>query len=265
MFNYQGKWALITGASAGIGTAFAHALAQRGSHLILVARRADRLNALAQSLRAQYQVDVDTIALDLAPVNAAQQLFDQVQTRGRRIDLLINNAGIGVFGPFLTTKVEEDEKLVMLNVVALTMLTRLFLPQLLQQPEGMIINVASTAAFQPLPYMAIYGASKAYVLSFTEALWAEHRQDKLHVLALCPGPVTTEFFSAMGNEMHSFGKRDTADDIVKQTLAIADKNRMYFIPGMLKNYWQAQLTRLLPRKLLASVTGNVLRKNLGQH
>lgn len=263
MFNYQGKWALITGASAGIGEAFARALAQRGTHVILVARRGDRLETLAAALRTEHQIQVETIALDLTQNNAPQQLFDQLQTQGRRIDILINNAGIGVFGPFISSKVSEDEKLVMLNVVALTLLTRLFLPQLLQQPEAMLINVASTAAFQALPYMAIYGASKAYVLSFTEALWQEcHAQDNLHILALCPGPVTTEFFSSMGNEMHSFGKRDNAQDIVEQSLAVADKHRVYYIPGKLINYWQAQMTRFVPLKLLLKITGHVIGKNL---
>jgi short-subunit dehydrogenase len=132
---------------------------------------------------------------------------------------------------------------------------------MIKQKEGVIINVASTAAFQPLPYMSNYGASKAFVLSFSEALWAEYQGQGIRILAVCPGPVATEFFDAMGNKLSALGKRDTAETVAKTALRAIDKNKIYVIPGSMRYYWLVQLSRLVPRQFVAKTSEKVMRKN----
>lgn len=261
MLNYKGKWALITGASAGIGESFAHELAKKGINLVLVARRKDKLHSLSKELQKSYSIQVDVIPLDLAKTGAPQRLFAEVQKRKRSIRVLVNNAGLGVYGNLHKTDINKNEQLILLNVFSPAILTQLFLPAMLKAKDGVIINVASTAAFQPLPYMSNYGASKAFLLSFTEALWAEYQKDGIHILAVCPGPVETEFFTAMGNKMKSIGKRDRAETVTQTALQAIEKNKIYVIPGALKNYWLAQLARFLPRKLVANESEKVMRRN----
>lgn len=261
MFDYKGKWALITGASAGIGEAFAIELAKKGANLVLVARRKDKLLALSNQINKTYNVNCEIIQLDLANVTAPHQLYEEVQKRSHIIQILVNNAGVGVYGMLHETDIKKNEQLILLNVFSPSLLTQLFLPSMLQAQEGIIINVASTAAFQPLPYMSNYGASKAFLLSFSEAIWAEYHSRGLNVLAICPGPVETEFFSVMNNKMPSLGKRDSAEMIAQAALQAIEQQRMYLIPGAKKNYWLAQISRFVPRKLVAKMTAHVMLKN----
>jgi hypothetical protein len=192
--------ALITGASAGIGRALARLFAEHRHDVVLTARREQRLREIAAELEAATGVTAHVIAADLAAIDGARRLYDEVRDRGIEIEYLVNNAGFGTFGPFVHTDPRETMDLVRLNVVALTELTALFLPGMVARHSGRVLNVASAAAFQPGPLMATYYASKAYVLHLSEALSEELEGKGVSVTALCPGPVRTEFQQVAGME-----------------------------------------------------------------
>ena len=198
LIGFEKKTALITGASSGIGESFAETLAARGTNVILVARSKGKLDRLAAKIRKARKVAAEVIVADLTEEKAPDKVYSAVKKLGHHVDILINNAGFGSHGPFHTLSTIEDHKEIMLNVVALVRLTHLFLPRMVEGREGIVINVASTAAFQPTPFMAVYGASKAFVLSFSEALWAEYRSHGIRVLALCPGATETSFSKVAG-------------------------------------------------------------------
>ena len=189
------NYALITGASSGIGLELSHLLAEAGSNLILVARKEKDLYELKTSLTKKYNISVEVIKKDLGNPSAPKEIYDEVASKGMSVDTLINNAGVGSFGPFSEISLEKDINLIDVNVRALTELTKLFIPHLLEQKKGRILNVASTAGFMPGPYMAVYYASKAYVTSLTQAVNSELKDidSGLKVSCLCPGPVQTEF------------------------------------------------------------------------
>jgi uncharacterized protein len=188
------KTALITGASTGLGADFAQILASRQMDLVLVARNETRLNELAESLSSQFKITCHVIKADLAQSGSAKILFEQVKAKNITIDILINNAGYGLWGAFADSEFSEMAGMIQLNVNALTELSHLFLPEMLNKNNGRILNVASIAAFQPGPWMGVYYATKAYVLSFSEALAEEIRGTGVSVTTLCPGPTKTEFF-----------------------------------------------------------------------
>ncbi|MFM8441830.1 MAG: SDR family NAD(P)-dependent oxidoreductase, partial [Methylococcus sp.] len=190
------EYTLITGASRGLGAAFARRLAAEGDALILTARDGAALEALRQELTSLYALPVQTLVEDLTLPDAAHAIHTECQRQQWRVTRLINNAGFGRFGEFTRHGAEDYAAMIRLNTLAPVELARLFLPDLLQQGRGAIINVASTAAFQPTPYLAVYGATKAFVLSFSEALAAECAGSGVQVLALCPGPTRTAFFDA---------------------------------------------------------------------
>jgi short-subunit dehydrogenase len=198
MAQLTGKTALITGASVGIGRDLAELFAANGHHLVITARNRQQLADLATRLRQQHGVNVEVIDKDLSLPGTAQELFDQIQVRGIAVDFLVNNAGFGTFGKFADSEVAAQLGMLQVNVAALTHLCRLFLPPMLARRGGRILNVASTAAFQPGPLMAVYYASKAYVVSFSEALDAENHRKGVTVTALCPGPTITEFQKRAG-------------------------------------------------------------------
>ncbi len=183
--------ALITGASAGIGQAFAEVFAEHGFDLVLVARSEDKLNALAEQIHHQHHVDSLVVPLDLTAASGPQRLRDAVNARGVKINVLVNNAGLIAHGRFSDLPLSTHTKMLQLNVLALTKLTHLFLPDMIEQGNGQILNVASVAAFVPLPRITVYAATKAYVLSFTEALAVELKGSHVTVTALCPGPTNT--------------------------------------------------------------------------
>ena len=259
MFQYQGKTALITGASAGIGAEFARALAARGTNVILVARSQDRLQTLADEVARDHGVRAEAIAADLARPGAARELRVAVEARGLTGDLLVNNAGFGTHGPFETLAPEREGAEVALNVAAVVDLTHLFLPAMLAKGDGAVVNVASTAAFQPVPYMAVYGATKAFVLSFSEALWAEYRGRGVRVLALCPGRTATEFFDVIGTDSAAArGAKRTSAQVVETGLHALERGRGYAVDGR-ANYLTAQVSRVLPRNRVARIMARVAR------
>ena len=194
------KTALITGASSGIGEATARRLAQSGTHVVLVARSEPKLRALAAALAAEHGIRAAVVVVDLIQPGSGATVQRETAAQGIEVDVLVNNAGFGTYGPFETIPAAREQDKIAVNIAALVDLTHAFLPSMLQRGDGAILNVASTSAFQPGPYMAVYAATKAFVLSFTEALWAEYRNRGVHVAALCPGAVETPFFAALGDD-----------------------------------------------------------------
>ena len=257
MFVYQGKTALITGASSGIGCAFARALAERGMSMVLVARSEEPLRALATELSQRYGVRAEVIPADLSQEGAARQIQQEVERRDLAPDLLVNNAGFGLNGFFETLSPERDHQQVMVDVAAVVDLTHAFVPSMLERAEGAaIINIASTAGFQPIPYMAVYGASKAFVLSFSQALAEEYRTRGLRVLALCPGATETPFFDNAG-EAASIGRRRTPEHVVATGLRALERGRSVVIDGY-SNALLAQMSRLAPQRLVARIAGRMV-------
>lgn len=258
MFIYRGKTALVTGASSGIGRAFAHALAARGMSVILVARSEERLRALASELSERYGVRAEVIAADLSQQGVASQVYQEAERRQLAVDLLVNNAGFALNGFFETLSPERDHQQVMVDVTAVVDLAHAFIPSLLERsPGAAIIHTASTAGFQPLPYMAVYGASKAFVLSFSQALAEEYRERGLRVLALCPGATDTAFFESAG-EAAAVGRRRTPEQVVATGLRALEQGRAVVIDGQ-SNALLAQLPRLFPRRLVARIAGRSVR------
>ena len=241
--------ALITGASAGLGVDFARQLSETGARLVLVARRADRLEALAAELG-----NARAVAMDLSEAGAAEGLLADIAAGGEHVDLLVNNAGFGAGGKFASGDPQRLRQMIDLNCGLLTDLSRGVMPGMLERGRGGILNVASTAAFQPGPGAAVYYATKAYVLSFTEALHEEVLGTGVHVTALCPGPTQTEFF-----DVADYGKGSRlvklampSAPVVAAGLAGIARNEAVVIPGAL-NKVGAQGHRLLPRSLLRKV------------
>jgi uncharacterized protein len=255
---YAGKTALITGASSGIGAAFARALAAQGTHLILVARSEGKLRDLATALAAQHAIRAEVLPCDLSRPEAGQHLFTATLQRGLPVDLLINNAGFATYGAFDRLDAEREQQEILLDVAAVVDLTHRFLPAMLARGSGAIVNVASTSAFQPTPYMAVYGASKAFVLSFSEALWAEYRSKGICVLALCPGPTSTDFFNVVGTEDASFGTKETPEKVVQVALRALQRGRPSVISGR-QNWLQANAVRLAPRALVVRMGARLMR------
>ena len=245
--------ALITGASMGIGEAFADALAGRGYDLALVARSGPALETIAGRTRAERNVRVETIVADLEDRTALERAGDEAEARFGRVDLLINNAGYGAHGPFETIEPQRNLGQVRLNIEALVALTNRFAPAMLGRGAGGVINVASTAAFQPVPYMAVYGATKAFVLSFSEALAEEFRGRGVRVLALCPGATQTNFFDVAG-EGAQVGRFRTPGQVVQTALRAYDRGAAYVIDGA-ANRILAFSPRLAPRPLVARIGG----------
>ncbi len=259
MFSYTGKTALITGASSGIGEAFAQILAAHGMNLVLVARSEDKLRALAQALSEQHGIRADVVPADLCREGAAQEVYRRTRALGIPVDLLVNNAGFGTYGGFDTLAPEREHEEIMLNVTALVDLTLAFVPAMAERKAGGVINVASIAAFQPLPYHAVYGASKAFVLSFSLALWAEYRKVGVRVLALCPGPTATNFFTILGaDELPMMGSMHTPEAVVMTGLRTLEQGRPYAVEGR-RNAFGAQLTHMTPLALTARVFARVMR------
>ena len=256
-FPYADKTALVTGASSGLGAEFARQLARRGSNLILVARSTDRLRALAAEIEQTRPVRVEVLPADLADRSAVAAVAEHV--RGR-VHLLVNNAGLGTYGPFVDT--DRDYEQILVNNAALVALTRALLPDMLDRHAGGVLNVASTIAFQPGPYQAVYAATKAFVLSFTEALRVETRASGVRVLALCPGPGQTGFLTALGDDRAAhtaiYSRLDRADRVVTVGLRALDRDRGIAIPGT-RNTLLAWGPRFTPRTVTARISGRLLR------
>ncbi|MDO0928882.1 SDR family oxidoreductase [Streptomyces sp. TG1A-8] len=222
--DYRGQTTLITGASAGLGAEFARQLAARDSDLVLVARRKERLEELAAELRAHHHIQVHVVEMDLATDNPGQALATRMDQLGLHVTSLINNAGFATFGPFHQADPERLRREVAVDVTAVADVSRAFIEQLRTEGRGVLVNVASMAAYQPNPRMALYGATKAFVLSLTEALWEESRGTGLRVLALSPGATRTEFFDVVGTTQAA-GKSRLASpvDVVRTALTALDR------------------------------------------
>ncbi|MFT7184984.1 MAG: short-subunit dehydrogenase [Pseudohongiellaceae bacterium] len=246
------EYTLITGASAGIGQVFALQLAQQGNNLILTARRKDRLDALAKELSATYNVTVETLAADLSTSEGASLIYQQVSQAGWKINGLINNAGFGDRGTFMELTLERQLQMIQLNVTTLVELTYRLLPNIKQNSNAFIINVASTAAFQAGPKMAVYYATKAFVLSFSEALHEELKSDSIYVSALCPGATVSEFSTEanMTNTKIFKAGAMSAEAVVKKSLRNKHKAIVITGPKNIFGVWSAKLSpRSVNRKL----------------
>lgn len=254
----QNPCALVTGASMGIGLELSRLLARDGHDLVLVARSRDKLEALAVELRAQSGVSVRVVARDLADPEAPREIFDELGAAGVAVGVLVNNAGFGSYGLFAETDTEKELELLQVNVVALTHLTKLFLPGMIARRRGRVCQVASTAAFQPGPLMAVYYASKAYVLSLSEALSNETEGTGVTVTALCPGPTETGFVAAAGMEKSKLFEANVMD---ARTVAEAGyrgmmEGKRVVIPGV-RNSIMARVASLAPRGLVTRVVRRV--------
>lgn len=249
---------LVTGASAGLGVEFSHRFAARGADLVLVARRVDRLETLAAELRSKYDVEVTVLPADLATTGVGQRLKEQLDDKGIRIGSVVNNAGFGSHGAFVDADPDRMIGEIALNVGSLVEISRVFMPDLLAG-HGALVNVASTAAFQPTPGMAVYGATKAFVLSFTEALWAEAKGSELSVLAVCPGPTKTEFFDVVGTEDAAVGRMQTAEQVVGVAMKTLDrKSAPPSVVSGFANWISSISTRAVTRRVGVLISGRVL-------
>ena len=255
---YKNKTALVTGASSGIGAQFARALARKGCDLILVARREDKLRELADELSARHQIKAHVIARDLSEEWAARALHDEINRRELRVDILINNAGFASQGDFETLSAERLHREVMLNVTNTVDLARAFLPAMIERKSGVIVNVASTAGFVPLPTQAVYGGTKAFVLSWSEALWAENRERGVKVLALCPGATKTEFFERVGRDVAA--PKDTPEFVVRCAFKALRRGDSTVVAGRMNALVANVLPRILTRRALVLSAGRVIRK-----
>jgi hypothetical protein len=245
--------ALITGASAGLGVEFARQLSKRGHRLVLAARRKDRLDELARQLGNARAVEID-----LSKKDAAAKLMADIEAAGEEVDLLVNNAGFGLIGRFAELDASRERQMIDLNVGALTNLCRAVAPQMIARKSGAILNVASTAAFQPGPKMAVYFATKAFVLSLTEALHEELKPHGVRVTCLCPGPTRTEFGEVAGFRGSGLFDRVAMDasEVVAAGLKGLDRNHAVVVTGLL-NKVVAASTRFAPRPVVRKIAGSI--------
>jgi short-subunit dehydrogenase len=250
--------ALVTGASGGIGEAFAHQLAAMGKSLVLVARSREKLDAMAMELAAQHSIRVHVIAADLARVDAAQAIFEETERLGLAVDLLINNAGYGKAGDFSELPFEVQANMIRLNANTLVELTHFYLPRMQQKKRGGVINVGSTASWQPVPYMAVYGATKAFVLSFSEAVAQEVRADGVTVMALCPGWTATGFQTTAGVWEVRRDRMPTADKVAGDALRAFERRRSSYVHGSRNRLVAFFASRLLPRRFVTYMAAWVI-------
>ena len=277
MDNFSGKNVLITGASSGIGLAMAKDFANRGANLILTARSEDKLMQLAEDL-SDKNIKTHVFIEDISLPNSAQKLFNQVNEAGLKVDVLVNNAGYGRWGNFDECPIEDYENMVHLNVTSLTELSYLFVDQMVKRGSGGIINVASTAAFFPIPYSAVYAATKAYVLSLSEALNFEYSKKGVHVMAVCPGATESKFINVATENSERLKQRlinvdrtknklttskiQTAEDCSKEALDAYLKGKIYVITGQ-NNRNLYTMSRFFSRKTNLNWSGKIFKKIAG--
>jgi uncharacterized protein len=259
MLPYKSSTALITGASGGLGEAFAEQLAQRGCNLLLVARSEDKLQTLAQRLQQQHRIKATVIAADLASSSAVEQLIIDVKKKNLDVDLLVNNAGFGIFERFLESPLQRQMEQVDVNIRALVTLTYAFAPGMVAKRKGGVINLASSAGFQPLAGANIYAASKSFVILFSEALAQELVKQHVHVLAVCPGPVATAFYADKKPDIGR-NQMDDPKSIVREVLRAFDRGKRVLIPGKFSVRMNAFAVRLFPRTLIARIAEGTTRK-----
>lgn len=249
--EFSGHWALVTGASSGLGEEFARKLAERGANVIVTARSRDKLERFARDLARVNGVMTHALVADLGLPGGSRHLLEQVEALGVHVSHVVNNAGFGSTGPFTNSDPDTEERMVRVNAESVVSIARHFLPRLLGRRSGGLIQVASTAGYQPTPFMATYGATKAFVLSFTLSLAEETRGSGVRVLALCPGPVPTGFQQAAGIHASGFLKLSKLDApaVVEAALAGYVAGRVVVVPGAL-NSLQTTAVKVLPRGLV---------------
>lgn len=257
------KAALITGASSGIGEAFARKLAAGGRNLILVARSEKKLHELCDELMLRHQITAHYVALDLTEFEADKKLFDETERHDFEVDFLINNAGFGSMGDFAELEIERELEMISLNIMTLVALTHRYLRKMRERGRGgAVINVSSSASFQPIPFMATYAATKAFVTSFSEAIAEENRPHGIKIINLCPGPTETNFFAAAEiKEPIQVKGMQTSEEVVETALKAVDGGKTTIVSGW-TNYVGSILGTLAPNALVTRVVGNVLRPKI---
>ncbi len=256
------KTALVTGASGGIGLELARLFAADGYDLVLVARSERKLDELGRELNKKHAIRCTPVASDLSLAGAGTEIKKTLDIMGVEIDILVNNAGFGLFGPFAETNLKTELEMIQVNISAVTELTKLFLPTMVKKGWGRVLNVASTAAFQPGPYMAVYYATKAYVLSLTEAVGNELKGTGVTVTALCPGPTATGFVeSAKLERSRLFRTQKVADSasVARAGYAAMMRGKSISIPGMM-NWVGAQSPRFFPRKVITQIVRQIQKE-----
>jgi short-subunit dehydrogenase len=253
------KTVLITGASSGMGAATAYVFARNGFNLILTARRKNKLKEIKNDILTKYNVEVNIFIVDLSLAVGANELYKLVVSNKLKVDVLINNAGFGTFCEFKDSNIEREEQMLNLNILSLTKLTKLFVDKMIKQGSGNIINIASTAAFQSVPYFATYAASKAYVLSFSEAIAHELKGDNIFVTAICPGATESEFATSAGFKGSGmFNNVPTSSDLAEFIFKAMQKKKVSAIQGLKNNFLTFSL-RLSPRKLNTAIAGKMMK------
>jgi short-subunit dehydrogenase len=257
--DLAGRHALVTGASSGLGVDFARELARRGAGLTLVARREDRLRALARELADDHGVDAHVVVVDLNDADAPDRLLADTRARGRPVDVLVNNAGFGLYGPFSELDWERERAMLELDVIVPVHLTKLFLPGMLERRRGWVLNIASIGAYQPSPLYASYSAAKSFILNFTEALSYELRGSGVRATALSPGIVATEFLQVSGQQATRYQRMTMMDSPTVARLGIDAmlRGRPSLVPGRL-NAASVWANRLVPRRVSAALAHRLM-------
>jgi len=258
-FDYKGKFTLVTGASKGLGKAYAEELAARGSNLVLVARSEAELETLAVALRRDYKVRAEVIQADLGDVSTPGKIVESLERMGIELDLLLNNAAVGYSGKFFSRPLEEEVTPVVVNVQSLVALTHLLGKKMIERGSGGIINVGSNGAFQPVPYNATYTATKAFVLLFSEAVAEEIKGSGVRMMVANPGPTATEFFAQSPTTV-KLEKMDTAQSVARRTLDDFVRGKVVSYPGRLSTRVGSWISRILPRGLTAALAGYISRE-----
>jgi hypothetical protein len=257
----QGKWALVTGASSGLGVDFARELATRECNLILVARRKERLETIQQELSTQYGVDVHILPLDLAAQDAPQQLYNKIQQEGRTVDILVNNAGFGAYGPFLEIPWEHEQNMLELDILTVVHICKLFARDMVAQRSGYMLQIASIGAYQPTPTYASYAAAKSFVLYFSIALNQELRNTGVSSTVLSPGITATEFLQVAGQQRTLYQRMMMMQsaDVARIGIRAMLKRKPEVVPGWL-NSFSALLTRIFPRSFSAVIAQQMMTR-----
>jgi uncharacterized protein len=253
---WRGKWALVTGASSGIGWALAQQLAARGANLVLTARRADRLARLSGEVTSRHKVQTEIFAADLARPQAPGEIFRFTEQKRLPIEVLINNAGFGAYGEFRKVEVQRYLDMVQVNVASVVHLTHLFLPPMVERRSGYIMIVASTAAFQPVPYISTYAATKGFDLLFAEGLAEEVRRYGVRVCALCPGSTVSEFNEVARQPAHMAGPQEANEKVARVGLEALAEGKPRIISGA-RNWLSVEAQRLAPRRLVTRVAARM--------
>jgi short-subunit dehydrogenase len=255
---WRGKWSLITGASAGIGLELAKLLAAGGSHLVLTARRVDRLEKLAADLANQFGVKVELFPADLIRPEAPAQIYEFTTKRNIEIELLVNNAGFGAFGYVHEIPADRMTEMVQVNCSAVVQLTRLYVPGMVERRHGDVLILASTAAFQAVPFISVYAATKAFDLSFAEGIAEELRPFGVRVCALCPGSTNTEFQKVAEQPDRAFRSAETAEKVARVGLEALARGKSFVISGA-RNRLMMEAQRIAPRRFVVKTAAKIMR------